>query len=321
MFSYCRAVLRLSEDAAYNRIKAARAARLYPEIVGMLADGLLSPTTVRLLAPHLTLENHATLLAKASGCGKQEVEELRARSFPRPDVAPFVRKLPKRQVVAQVAVSNHGDGARETDLLLGPSVSGSSAEPCLAPVIAATTPKPPLVRPLAPDRYEVRFTADGETRRLLREAQDLLGHALPTGDLAAVFHRALAVLVADLRRRKFGATSRPRSVRVPKVDSRTSAAAVRREVVARDVSRCAFVSKGGHRCGETRFLEFHHVVPHAVGGRATAAHIQLRCRAHNGHEVDLFFGPGKRCVKDRAGQEASSTGTRSGTGGWPLRSG
>jgi hypothetical protein len=30
MFSYCRAVLRLSEDAAYNRIKAARAARLYP---------------------------------------------------------------------------------------------------------------------------------------------------------------------------------------------------------------------------------------------------------------------------------------------------
>ena len=26
--------------------------------------------------------------------------------------------------------------------------------------------------------------------------------------------------------------------------------------------------------------------------------IQLRCRAHNGHEVDLFFGPGKRYTHD-----------------------
>src|SRR5215470_4754533 len=52
MFSYCRAVLRLSEDAAFNRIKAARMARRYPAIVGLLVDGALSPTTVRLLASH-----------------------------------------------------------------------------------------------------------------------------------------------------------------------------------------------------------------------------------------------------------------------------
>ncbi len=65
MFSYCRTVLRLSEDAAYNRIKAARATRLFPAIVAMLTDGSLSPTTVRLLAPHLTAENHEPLLASA----------------------------------------------------------------------------------------------------------------------------------------------------------------------------------------------------------------------------------------------------------------
>jgi hypothetical protein len=290
----------------------------------MLADGSLSPTTVRLLAPHLTSENHDRLLVAASGSGKQGVEELLARWFPRADVAPLVRKVPNRQLVAQVDAVTSGD-ARETDLLLGVPVTASSVEPCAAPVTTATattaiSPKPPRVRPLAPDRYEVRFTADGETRRLLREAQDLLGHALPTGDLAAVFHRALTLLVADLKRRKFGATSRPRPGRAPKTESRTSAAAVRREVVARDAYRCAFLSRDGHRCGATRFLEFHHVVPHAVGGRATADNIQLRCRAHNGHEVDLFFGPGKRRVKDRAGKEASTV-TRSGTGARPLLSG
>jgi hypothetical protein len=65
MFAYCRAVLHLSEDTAYNRIKAARAARDYPEILRMLAEGSLSPTTVRLLAPHLTSSNN-----EARCCGR-----------------------------------------------------------------------------------------------------------------------------------------------------------------------------------------------------------------------------------------------------------
>ena len=53
LFKYCMAVLHLSEDAVYNRIKAARAARDYPVIIDSLESGALSPTTVRLLAPRL----------------------------------------------------------------------------------------------------------------------------------------------------------------------------------------------------------------------------------------------------------------------------
>jgi hypothetical protein len=132
------------------------------------------------------------------------------------------------------------------------------------------------------------------------------------------------VLVADLKRRKFGATSKPRASRVPNPGSDAVPAAVRREVGARDARRCAFVSKNGHRCEERRFLEFHHVVPRAIGGAANVDNIQLRCRAHNGYEVDLFFGPGKRRTKDstRAGSAAarevpafaSGAITRPGTG-------
>jgi len=160
----------------------------------------------------------------------------------------------------------------------------------------------------------VRFTADAETRALIEEARGLLGHAVPTGDLAIVFHRALTVLVADLKRRKFGATARPRPARVSDSTSGDVPAAVRREVCARDANRCAFVAKNGRRCEETRFLEFHHVVPRAAGGPATVDNIQLRCRAHNGHEVDLFFGPGKRWVK---GTTKRAPVTRPGTGDSP----
>jgi hypothetical protein len=311
MFSYCREVLRLSEDAAYNRIKAARAARLYPSIVGMLADGSLSPTTVRLLAAHLTLENHERLLAAAAGKGKQDVEVLLARWFPQPDVAPSMRKVPNR-VTAQPS-SGEATTVIPADSLAASLSSAASAPPaCAIPNIAPS--RPALVRPLAPERYEVRFTATGETRALLKEAQDLLGHAVPTGDLATVFHRALTVLVADLKRRKFGATPRPRRARISDSKSGEVPAAVRREVCARDGNRCAFVAKNGRRCEETRFLEFHHVVPRAAGGPATVDNIQLRCRAHNGHEVDLFFGPGKRWVR---GTMARAAVTRPGTGDTP----
>ena len=71
--------------------------------------------------------------------------------------------------------------------------------------------------------------------------------------------------------------------------SRHIPAAVRREVWRRDGGRCAFVGTRG-RCRERGFLEFHHVVPFAAGGVPDANNIQLRCRAHNLCEAELFFG-------------------------------
>jgi len=47
-----------------------------------------------LLAPHLTPENHWTVLASASGKRKIDVEEIVARLAPRPDAAARVRRLP-----------------------------------------------------------------------------------------------------------------------------------------------------------------------------------------------------------------------------------
>src|SRR2546426_208064 len=94
LFTYCCAVLHLSEPAAYNRIEAARAARRFPAILQMLGEGSLSLASVRLLSSHLTAENHQELLAAAKGKSKRQVEESLVQYFPRPDVPPSVRKLP-----------------------------------------------------------------------------------------------------------------------------------------------------------------------------------------------------------------------------------
>jgi hypothetical protein len=278
MFAYCTEVLSLSEPAAYNRIEVARIAGRLPAILAMVADGRLTLATVRVLGTHLTEENHHELLAEACGKSKRAVEELVARRFPQPDVRASIRKLPSPTECAASAIE--------------PGASNATSE------TAATVPLPGapkqhrVVTPLAPERYQVRFTASAETCRKLRLAQDLLRHAVPTGDPAEIIDRALTVLLEDLARKKFAATKRPRVSHGTAAGSRDVAAKVRRAVGARDDARCAFVSKSGRRCNTQAFIEFHHVEPHGIGGEANVQNIELRCRAHNGYEADRFYGPG-----------------------------
>src|SRR5687767_3647100 len=57
LFGYCTQALRLSEDAACNRIEAARVCRLYPAVLDLLGAGSISLSCVRMLKPHLTAAN------------------------------------------------------------------------------------------------------------------------------------------------------------------------------------------------------------------------------------------------------------------------
>ena len=231
----------------------------------MLGEGALSLATVRLLSAHLTAENHQELLAGAAGKSKREVEELLVRYFPRPEVPALVRKLP------------------------APTSSPLAGAPPPVPPIQA---RRPVLRPLTPDRYEIRFTASAQTRDKLRQAQDLLRHSIPSGDLAEVIDRALSLLLKDLARKKFAATERPRASRGTALGSRDIAAKVRRTVGARDNGRCAFVSKSGRRCYERAFIEFDHIHPHGAGGEGTTENIRLLCRAHNAYTSVVFYGHG-----------------------------
>jgi 5-methylcytosine-specific restriction endonuclease McrA len=136
----------------------------------------------------------------------------------------------------------------------------------------------------------VQITISRETHDKLRRAQDLLRHVIPNGDPAAIFERALTLLVEDLERKKLAAAKRPRAEAKQAPGSRHVPAAVKREVWARDEARCAFIGAAG-RCSERGFLELHHVVPFADGGATDAANLQVRCRSHNAHEAEEWFGP------------------------------
>ena len=83
LYQYCREVLRLSEQSAYNRIAAARAVRRFPAVARMLEKGDVTLTTVKILAPHLTDANHHELLSASVRKSRLAVETMVADRFPR----------------------------------------------------------------------------------------------------------------------------------------------------------------------------------------------------------------------------------------------
>jgi hypothetical protein len=274
LFVYCRDALAFSEHDAYNRIEAARAGRRFPVVLEHLAAGWVSLTTVRLLGPHLTPENHLGVLESARGKRRAEVEEIVARLAPFPEAPTFVRKLPAPKPA-----------------LPPPEFRGPEG-PAVRFAPAPATPMGGGVTPLAPDRYKLQLTIGGATLEKLRLAKDMLRHAIPSGDDAAILDRAFTALLADLARTKFAAAFNPQPSRPAAPGSRHVPADVKRAVFLRDLGRCAFVGTGARRCDERAFLEFHHVRPYAAGGEATVDNIQLRCRRHNDYESRVYFARG-----------------------------
>jgi hypothetical protein len=283
LFAYCTDALGFCKSSAGRRIAAARVCREYPEALSRVANGELQLSVLCALRPHLNAENARELFAACSRKSYEQVEVLLAARFPKPDVRDLIRRLPAAtphigsEQVAPMPALAQVDAVR---------VGGSRSAHGRG-----------AMKPLSTDRFSVNFTADGEFRELLDEVRALLSHAEPKGDLLAMMKRGLEALRGELLKQRFGVGRKPRRVQLRKGAARSTskptrhvAAAVAREVYARDEGRCTFCSEGGRRCGERRLLQLDHVIPHAEGGASTVGNLRLRCRAHNLHTARMHFG-------------------------------
>ncbi len=84
LYAYGITELDWSENVAHKRAKAARAARVRPEIVHHLANGDLTLASVFVLAPHLEGDAGSGLIAEACGKSRREVERQMAERFGEP---------------------------------------------------------------------------------------------------------------------------------------------------------------------------------------------------------------------------------------------
>src|SRR5262245_10312755 len=208
MYAWC--LDRMSEDVAWKRIRAARAARRSPVIYDAVADGRLSLTAVFLLyKPLMKARDPQALLAEAMGKSKREILLLIAQIFPQSD-------LPTQ--VVPLAISSPAPGRVEQTESPVPEVMPMVVE-SPAPERVDATPPWTRVTPIAPARFGLQTTIDQETEDLLREAQELLG-LVGSSHVPDVLKSAMRLYVEKLRKQKFGATDAPRPGRDRNPDSR-----------------------------------------------------------------------------------------------------
>lgn len=282
LLAYCQERLKLSEYEAYLRMQVARASVSYPEIPDMIADGRLTLTSVALLARHLNTHNYRALLDGAVHKSKREVIEQIAALHPQPALPDCVWQL--RTIVPVGA--NGGTPATE------PVPAAPNRHEVSTEVSAARDAfERSTFTQLAPERYKLQVTVSREAYEAFCRIRHMSRHIVPNGDPGVLIERALFASLRDLERRRTARAERPSRTVPCNSGSRYVPAHVRRAVYERDGDQCAFIGATG-RCLERGFLELHHVIPYAEGGETTVANMELRCRAHNAFESELYFGTG-----------------------------
>ncbi|HWE26269.1 MAG TPA: HNH endonuclease signature motif containing protein [Myxococcales bacterium] len=318
MHEFCVKELGFSDDVAYSRITVARAARQLPGIVEVIRGGQVHLTGVRLLIPHLTFENHRSILARAAGKSKGEIEELVVTLAPRPPVPDAIRQVPAQAGLA-VDVPATQCTLPESQRDEAPVVEESGSKPNNGgepPArIAAANQKAArtVIAPLAQDAFKFQFTGSRALRDKVREAQALLRHRVPDGNLARIVEMALDLLIAQVKKERFAVGRKPRRRQprrpedIPVLGSRHIPDEYKRAVYERDEGRCTAVDETGRRC-TSRDVEYDHINGFALDPVHSIDGIRLLCRAHNQHAAEKLYG---REFMKRA--RAKKTSTRSGT--------
>jgi hypothetical protein len=218
--------------------------------------------------------------------GRQDQRELEGAPgapLPQPAVPDQIRKLPQPRLPNEVSTAQASTADATEPLFAAPT--------CAPPI--ATPPPRAVIAPLSAEAYKVQFTASPALRDKIREAQDLLRHQLPAGDLAPILDRALTLLIAQVKKERFGVGRKARSKepkRKKQADSRHVPMAIRRAAFERDGGRCAYVDPEGRRCEARAFVELDHTEGFARTRQHDAESTRLLCKPHNQHAADRMYG-------------------------------
>jgi hypothetical protein len=305
LYAYCIYELRLSEDAAFRRVSAARLVKQFPALLGAIERGELHLTGVLLLGPHLTAENHLEVLVHAKHRTKKEIAKLVRVLDPLPEVPSRIEPLgpapasPARSAPANPSWAHFTQAMNPVRELTSGDRPGDWMDDALERnALQHDTAPARLAPPLTgPQRYQVQFTASEEYVNLVERAKALLSRTVANVGLEELQLRAMGALVAELEKRKYAGKATPAANTNEQAtcDSRQRGravpSAVQRVVWERDAARCTYVDPTtGQRCRETHRLELHHETAYAHGGAHRACNLSLRCAAHNSLAAEADFG-------------------------------
>jgi len=292
VFDYCMRKLGYSRSSAGRRIQAARCARRYPEIFGMLRRRELSPGTAAWIESILTDDNKDEILRRIRGATHRETE--RVVSEYRPPVA-----LRDRFHFVQVPAPAPKNADAE---FFGRKCRRSLPEEWRQPVA---------------EKVYVQFLADEEFMKLFEEVRDLI----PDGgeqSIADVMRRVLleyrdrhspAARHARREAKKGSASLESQRWECDSGETKSGSATlesqrwecdntqsrhipdeIRDMVFVRDEGQCSFVAADGTRCQRRKGLQVDHIMPFSAGGTHDPKNLRLLCGAHNRLAAEQVLG-------------------------------
>jgi 5-methylcytosine-specific restriction endonuclease McrA len=253
------ATFSLSEDQSYKRIRVARAAQYFPQLLEPLRRGETTLTNLALAAPRLTQANCETVLENIKGRSKRETQDFLAKVTADGRLVEETDPSVELKIRVPVQLMDKLQRAREV-------MASRGQHPKTVEVIEAA------LEALL-DRNDPLRKAERTARR--REKNS--GKASCVDPKAAT--ASVGVAAANNRRR------------------RPLPAALRHEVWLRDSGQCTYEADDGHRCTERAMLEVDHIVPVCRGGDNSLSNLRLRCRAHNQYAAEISLGSAFMAMK------------------------
>jgi hypothetical protein len=259
LMDYAISALGLSSDVAYNHCTVAKKSQVLPEVRKAVAEGVLTVSAVRHLAPILTPDNQRELIELGKNLTQTELRrEVAKRNPEMGEVPEKARYVKEDRLVLELRVSEKlmKKLRRAQDL-----VSQSR-------------------RKLATLEETLEAMAEGflEKRDPLRKAE----RARKKNSVAAAETGTESEPVSEAEfRLPFSRIIRKKEETLTSARRTALPAAIRHSVLLKFGGQCSHTDKTGQRCNQRRWLHFHHLKPVSEGGLNRAENLTLLCSGHH----------------------------------------
>jgi hypothetical protein len=283
LMAYAVRGLRLSEATALNFINVARKAVTVPELKREIEAGELSLAMARKIVPVVTPENQAAWIEKAKSLTTRELEKEVARIRPEAATPERIRYVSESRVAVSLGLDEAALQVvrRVQDLESQRLRRAASLEEAIKAMGQAYLEKHDPVK-----RAE-RAQARAERTETRVERPEVKSGAEPKGEPA----RSKAPDQGSASQESTDADA-PVAGHAPR---ERIEAALRHQVSWRDGAQCSYLDANGARCGQRRWLDIHHLVSVAQGGRNELENLVTLCAGHHRlthHDKSIqFFYP------------------------------